>query len=53
MEIMETIRDQVENNSVLLYMKDVIENFDITALDLTKPEHRKLYKEARDKGLVK
>ena len=32
---------------------NVMENFDITALDLTKPEHRKLYKDAREKGLVK
>lgn len=27
-------------------------DFDLGSLDLTKPEHRKLYKEARDKGLV-
>lgn len=27
-------------------------SFDLGSLDLTKPEHRKLYKEARDKGLV-
>jgi hypothetical protein len=27
-------------------------DFDLASLDLTKPEHRQMYKEARQKGLL-
>jgi hypothetical protein len=29
-----------------------MDKFDLTQLDLTNPEHRKIYKEAKNKGLV-
>jgi hypothetical protein len=40
------------SNSQSNLKPNALENFDVSALDMTKPEHRKLYKEAREKGIL-
>jgi hypothetical protein len=40
------------SNSQSNLKPNALENFDVSALDMTKPEHRKLFKEAREKGIL-